>query len=56
MHDKTFADVFQGNYLADWAKIGQFRKPLIAAVNGYAVKNVGISDRSQSLFSARRRL
>lgn len=37
MKDMTYADCAKGKSLLNWARITQFRKPTIAAVNGYAV-------------------
>ncbi|KAH7912275.1 ClpP/crotonase-like domain-containing protein [Hygrophoropsis aurantiaca] len=37
MKDKTFADAFTNNFLANWEIITKLRKPLIAAVSGYAL-------------------
>ena len=37
MKDKTFTDVYLGNFLATWDKISEFRKPMIAAVSGYCL-------------------
>ncbi|TFK44499.1 enoyl-CoA hydratase [Crucibulum laeve] len=37
MKDKQFADVYKNKFLEDWAKITQLRKPIIAAVSGYAL-------------------
>ncbi|KAM0753766.1 enoyl-CoA hydratase [Meredithblackwellia eburnea MCA 4105] len=37
MKDKEFAEVYAGDFLAHWSKIAAFRKPIIAAVNGYAL-------------------
>lgn len=37
MSQMNFADCLNRNYLANWSDIANFRKPLIAAVNGYAV-------------------
>lgn len=38
MKDKTFADAYKGDFLGNWARISQIRKPVIAAVSGYAVR------------------
>lgn len=37
MSKLNFIDVHKGNFLSNWSKIAKFRKPLIAAVNGFAV-------------------
>ena len=37
MKDKTFTDVYLGNFLGTWDNISEFRKPLIAAVSGYCL-------------------
>lgn len=38
MKDKTFADVFLGNFIStDWERVNGCRKPVIAAVAGYAL-------------------
>ena len=37
MKDKTFTDVYLGNFLGTWDKISEFRKPMIAAVSGYCL-------------------
>ncbi|HET6467252.1 MAG TPA: enoyl-CoA hydratase [Geminicoccaceae bacterium] len=37
MADKDFARAFASDFIAPWAKIAQHRKPLIAAVAGYAL-------------------
>ncbi|KAH9485229.1 Enoyl-CoA hydratase, mitochondrial [Psilocybe cubensis] len=37
MKDKQYADVYKNKFLEDWGKINQLRKPLIAAVSGYAL-------------------
>jgi len=37
MKDKQFADVYKNKFLEDWAAITNLRKPLIAAVSGYAL-------------------
>lgn len=40
MVDREFQDVFSGNFLSHWDKITTCSKPVIAAVNGYAVSLV----------------
>ena len=37
MVDKTFADVFLGDFAASWDRVAQARKPVIAAVAGFAL-------------------
>jgi enoyl-CoA hydratase len=37
MQDKTFADVFLGDFVAKWEAVARVRKPLIAAVSGFAL-------------------
>ncbi|SCV71693.1 BQ2448_3281 [Microbotryum intermedium] len=37
MKDKEFADVYKNDFLAHWTKMTEFRKPIIAAVSGYAL-------------------
>ncbi|KAF8608766.1 putative enoyl-CoA hydratase precursor, mitochondrial [Ceratobasidium sp. AG-I] len=37
MKDKEFTDVYKNNFLSDWTKITSFRKPVIAAVSGFAL-------------------
>jgi len=37
MSQQPFADVYKKNMFAQWAKISKLSKPLIAAVNGYAL-------------------
>jgi enoyl-CoA hydratase len=37
MKDKDYASVYRGRFLEDWAAITQCRKPIIAAVSGYAL-------------------
>jgi enoyl-CoA hydratase len=34
MQGNTYSQCIQGNFLANWTKIAQARKPTIAAVNG----------------------
>lgn len=38
MSKLTYSDCHNANYLANWSDVAKFRKPIIAAVNGYAVK------------------
>jgi enoyl-CoA hydratase len=37
MKDKSFTDVYLGNFLSAWDKVSEFRKPMIAAVSGYCL-------------------
>ena len=37
MANKTFGDAFLGNFAADWHPAAEFRKPVIAAVAGFAL-------------------
>ncbi|BFZ54841.1 putative enoyl-CoA hydratase, mitochondrial [Savitreella phatthalungensis] len=37
MQPKTFAEVASTDFLVDWAKVARFRKPIVAAVNGFAL-------------------
>lgn len=37
MKDKQFAEVYKGDFLAHWTELSGFRKPIVAAVSGYAV-------------------
>lgn len=37
MKDKTFTEVYFGNFLSNWDRIAKFRKPMIAAVSGYCL-------------------
>ncbi|KFM75757.1 Enoyl-CoA hydratase, mitochondrial, partial [Stegodyphus mimosarum] len=37
MQNKTFSDCFSSNFLVTWDRVARTRKPIIAAVNGYAL-------------------
>jgi enoyl-CoA hydratase len=37
MQDKSFADVFLGDFISRWENVSKTRKPLIAAVAGFAL-------------------
>ena len=37
MQDKSFADVFLGDFISRWENVAKSRKPIIAAVAGYAL-------------------
>ncbi len=37
MAELNFVDCYKNNFLGDWTGISQIRKPVIAAVNGFAL-------------------
>ena len=37
MQHKTFVDCTRGNFLEHWGAVAENKKPVIAAVNGFAV-------------------
>ncbi|XP_055906569.1 probable enoyl-CoA hydratase, mitochondrial [Eupeodes corollae] len=37
MQSNTYADCIMGNFLSDWTSVAKCQKPIIAAVNGYAL-------------------
>lgn len=37
MRNNTYADCIIGNFLNDWTRVARLQKPIIAAVNGYAL-------------------
>ncbi|MGP1394913.1 MAG: enoyl-CoA hydratase [Inquilinaceae bacterium] len=37
MADKSFLDAFDGNFIEDWQRLTRIRKPVVAAVAGYAL-------------------
>ena len=37
MQDKSFADVFLGDFISRWENVAKARKPVIAAVSGFAL-------------------
>ncbi len=37
MKDKHFADAYKTNFLSHWSKLTTVRKPIIAAVSGFAL-------------------
>ncbi|MEE8274980.1 MAG: enoyl-CoA hydratase [Alphaproteobacteria bacterium] len=37
MHDKTFVDVVRHDFIAPWERVTRCRKPVVAAVAGYAL-------------------
>lgn len=40
MKDNTYADCVKSNFLNNWNTVAELKKPIIAAVNGYAVSSV----------------
>lgn len=40
MKDNTFAHNIKTNFLAHWDRVARCKKPVIAAVNGYAVSDL----------------
>lgn len=40
MQNKQFHEVSSGGFLENWGQITEIRKPIIAAVNGYAVRRL----------------
>lgn len=40
MQNRTFQECYGGNFLAHWNRVSTVRKPVIAAVNGFAVSVV----------------
>ena len=45
MKDNTYADCVNRNFLSNWNTVAELRKPIIAAVNGYAVSLPGTEKR-----------
>lgn len=37
MQNRTFQDCYSGGFLSHWDQLTRVKKPVIAAVNGYAV-------------------
>lgn len=37
MKDKTFADAYGKDFIENWSNLTRIKKPIIAAVNGFAV-------------------
>jgi hypothetical protein len=37
MEGQNFSDVWYNNFLGEWSSVQECKKPIIAAVNGYAV-------------------
>jgi enoyl-CoA hydratase/carnithine racemase len=44
MVNNTFSKVYGGNFLNHWNRVSQCKKPVIAAVNGYAVSIFNFSN------------
>lgn len=44
MAPKDYSECHKQNFLANWADISKIRKPIIAAVNGYAVSKFILYD------------
>jgi hypothetical protein len=42
MKDNTFVDTYKTNFLGHWAEMTQIKKPILGAVNGYAVRYIYI--------------
>ena len=38
MQKKEFSEVYKSNFLSHWSRVALTSKPVIAAVNGYAVR------------------
>jgi len=51
MKDNSYATNLKQNFIAHWNEIAKGRKPLIAAVNGYAVSNVFVYLREKNLMN-----
>lgn len=41
MKDKEYADAYKNNFLGHWNRLTTVRKPIIAAVSGFAVGRCG---------------
>ena len=37
MEKNDFSDVYSRDFLSNWSRLSEMKKPVIAAVNGYAV-------------------
>ena len=42
MVNNTISKVYGGNFLSHWNRVSQCKKPVIAAVNGYAVSSFNL--------------
>lgn len=40
MKDNTYANCVKNNFLNNWNTVAELKKPIIAAVNGYAVRYI----------------
>jgi enoyl-CoA hydratase len=40
MKDKAFIETYKNNFLGHWAEMTEIKKPILAAVNGYAVSSI----------------
>lgn len=49
MKDKAFIETYKTNFLGHWAEMTEIKKPILAAVNGYAVSSI---DRKKTLVAA----
>lgn len=59
MKDKEFAEVYKEDFLGHWTKMTEFKKPIVAAVSGYAVSLAAWGygrTRLMCLWTARRRM
>jgi enoyl-CoA hydratase len=41
MKDKSYDEVFRERFIESWQNLTKIQKPIIAAVNGYAVPPLG---------------
>lgn len=49
MMNKEFAEVYKSDFLAHWTEVTKFRKPIVAAVSGYAVSGAQAEFQRQRL-------
>ena len=42
MEKKDFSDVYSRDFIGNWSRLSEMKKPVIAAVNGYAVSTVNL--------------
>lgn len=52
MKDQQFPQVFSDNFLHHWDGITEAKKPIIAAVNGYAVSKICLMNFTSSITDA----